>query len=132
MLGGQLQAPGKAEAPAVGTALTGPVQPFIEAGHCRGEAIGRQGGLVAEQLGEPLVAEAVAAYPAIAAVMGAQKGKGVCAICSLLGKSLENPFGVPLAAHVLHQHQIALVGVPGGVGIHQGGGESMAIGLAHQ
>jgi hypothetical protein len=79
-----------------------------------------------------LIAEAVAAYAAIAAVVGAQKGKGVGAIGGLLGKTLEDAFGVPLTAHVLDQHQVALAGIPGGVGIHQGGSKSMAIGLAHQ
>ena len=129
---GQLQAPTQRDDPPVRPALAGPMQAFIEPAHRRGEGIGLQAAVAAQQLGESLVAEAIAAHPAIAERVRFEPGQGVITICGFGGKSAEVTVRVAASADIEHQHQITLLGVPAGVGVHNGGSDAGPIGLAHQ
>ena len=129
---GQLQAPTQREHPPVRSPLTGPMQAFIEPAHRRGEGIGLQAAVTAQQLRESLVAEAVATHPAIAERVRFQPGHGVITVWGFGGKSAEVTARVAASADIEHQNQITLLGVPAGVGVHNGGSDAGPIGLAHQ
>ena len=81
---------------------------------------------------EPLVAEAVAAHPAIAERVRFEPGQGVIAVCGFGGETAELAAGVAASADIEHQNQITLLGIPAGMGINNSGSDAGPIGLAHQ
>ena len=130
--GCQLQGPGQLQGPPMGTALAGPVQPFIQASHGRRQGIEARSGILQQQLGEALVGKPVAPHLAIAPALAAQPGQGRAAIGRLLAEPSRLASGVAPTTAVLHHHGIAVAPVPLGMGIGHRGGDRPAVGLAHQ
>ena len=132
LLGRQLQAPGQAQRPPVGLPRNGPVMPLIEATHGRCEGIGQGIGIVAKQLGQPLVGKAIGAEPSVAARQMAGPTHRLGPIARLLGKACKASLGVTAAPHVLHHDQKAMAGIPSRVGIGDRGCDRPPVGLPHQ
>ena len=143
--GGQLQGPGQAQAPPMGTPRTRPVETLVQAGHGGGQTIGQGigqgivqtgwGRLLSggdQQLAEPLIRKAVAAHQPIAQRQASRPAHRRGPIDGLLAEAPELAFGITAAAHVLHHDHKAPVGIPTGVGVGDGGSDGPAVGLAHQ
>ena len=131
-LGRQLQPPGQPQGPPGGAAAAGPMPPFIEAAQGRGQGVGELVRVGQQQLGQPLIGEAVAADAAVAPGLLTHPRQGPGTILRLLGEAAELAAGITAAAHVLHHHGVAVACVPMGVGVGDRGGDGAPIGLAHQ
>ena len=130
--GCQLQGPGQLQGPPMGTALAGPVQPFIQASHGWRQGIEAGSGVLQQQLGEALVGKPVAPHLAVAPALATQPGQGRRAVGGLRAKPGRCASGVAPTATVLHHHGIAMARIPVGMGIGDRGGDRPAVGLAHQ
>jgi len=98
----------------------------------RDAAQGRMATRRREELGDALVREPVHAHAPVALGSPREPFDRLVPVLFLVAERIELPFGGSASPDVLHDDHVSVARKPHGMGVHDGGGDVLPVGLPHQ